>query len=48
MDFDVRRQIFCFGQTFEKKLKYNVKVNQIVMGLKKPLNESRRRFCKVF
>lgn len=48
MDFDIRRQIFCIGQIFKKKLKYNARVNQLVMDLKKTLNELRRRSCIIF
>jgi hypothetical protein len=40
VDFDIISQIFCIGQIFEKKLKYNARVNQQVMDLKKILNES--------
>jgi hypothetical protein len=40
VDFDIRSQIFCIGQIFEKNLNYNARVNQQVMDLKKTLNES--------
>jgi uncharacterized protein YccT (UPF0319 family) len=45
VDFGIRLQILCIGQTSGKKLKYNGVLNQLVMDLKKTLNESRRRFC---